>query len=111
MVDRSGGYFGLPFKGYHGATQGDPLSPKLFNLVVYAVIRHWVTVVAATKEGTEGLGNSIRDLAAYLNAGYGLVASTQPERLQREFDVLTGLFDRVVLRKNTRKTVSMACQP
>ena len=42
---------------------------------------------------------------------YGLVASTQPESLQRAFDVLTGLFDRVGLRTNTNKTVSMACQP
>ena len=42
---------------------------------------------------------------------YGLVASTQPESLQRAFDVLTGLFDRVILRTNRRKTVSMACHP
>ena len=39
-----------------------------------------------------------------------LVALTQLERLQRAFSVLTGLFDRVGLRKNTRKTVSMVCQ-
>ena len=36
---------------------------------------------------------------------------TQPDMLQRAFDALTGLFGRVVLSKNTWKTVSMAFQP
>ena len=65
-------------------------------------------MVSATEAGMEGLGLSIRDLVAYLYSDNGLVTSTQPERLQREFSVLTGLFDRVDLRTNTRKTVSMA---
>ena len=26
-------------------TQGDPLSPTIFNMVVDAVVRHWVTMV------------------------------------------------------------------
>ena len=30
------------FKGFRGVTQGDPLSPSLFNVVVDAVVRHWV---------------------------------------------------------------------
>ena len=56
MLARSGGYFGLLFKGYHGVNQGDPLSLMLFNVVVGAIIYHWVTVLAPTKEGMEGLG-------------------------------------------------------
>ena len=70
-----------------------------------------VTVVAPTKDGREGLGMSIQDLAAYFYAENDLVTLTQLERLQRVFDLLTGLLDRVGLRKNTKKTVSMACQP
>ena len=38
------------------------------------------------------------------------MASNQPERLQRAFEVFTGLFDRVVLRKNMMKTVGMVFQ-
>ena len=34
----------------------------------------------------------------------------QTERLQRTFNVLTGLFDQVVLRNNKQKTVIMACK-
>ena len=111
MVARAGGYFGLPFKGYHGVTQGDPLSPTLFNVVVDTVIRHWLTVVAPTEDGMEGLGLSIRYLLVYFYAGDGLVASTQPERLQGVFDVFTGLFRQVGFRTNTSNTVSMALQP
>ena len=40
MVARTGGYFGLMFKGYRGVTQGDPLTPMIFNVVVDAVICH-----------------------------------------------------------------------
>ena len=47
----------------------------------------------------------------FLNANDGLFASNQLERLQREFIVLTGIFNWVGLRKNRQKTVSMDCQP
>ena len=87
------------------------MSPILFNLVVYASIHHWVTVVAATEEGTGGLGMPIRDLAVYFYSGNGLVASTQPERLHRAFNILTGLFYWVGLKTNTRKMVIIAYQP
>ena len=55
MVASTGGYFGLPFKGCRGVTQGYPMSTTLFKVVVVATIRHWVTVVGATKKGVEGL--------------------------------------------------------
>ena len=48
MVVEASGYFGRPFKEYRGVTQSDPMSPTIFNMVVYAVICHWVTVVTPT---------------------------------------------------------------
>ena len=44
MLAKDGGYFGRPFKGYQDFMQGETLSPKIFNVIVDAVIRHWVTV-------------------------------------------------------------------
>ena len=37
MMSQAGGYYGAPFKGYQGVTQGDTLSPTLFSVVVEAV--------------------------------------------------------------------------
>ena len=62
-------------------TKVDPLPHKLFNMVMYAVICHWVTVVEATEECMEGLGTSIHDLTVYFYSNDGLVVSTQPGRL------------------------------
>ena len=41
MVAREGGYYGAPFRGERCVTQGDPLLPTIFNVVVDAVVRHW----------------------------------------------------------------------
>ena len=111
IFSRDGGYFGSLFKGYQGVTQGNHLSPTIFNLFVDAVIRHWVTVVTPIEAGKGGLGMNIIDLEAYFYADSGLVASNQPERIQRVFDVLNGLFIRFDLQINTEKTVGMVCQP
>ena len=54
---------------------------------------------------------TIIDLADYFYAYNGLVTLNQLEKLQRAFDVLIGLFDRVGLQTNTTKTVGMVCQP
>ena len=35
-----GGYYGTGFKGARGVTQGDPLSPTIFNMVVDVVVCH-----------------------------------------------------------------------
>ena len=60
MVARAGGYYGDAFKGAWGVTQGDPLSPTIFNVVVDLVVRHWVTMALdkAEKRG-EGVGTKL----------------------------------------------------
>ena len=51
MVAMAGRYYGEAFKGARGVTQGDPLSPTIFNVVVDAVVRHWIDgIVDKTEE-------------------------------------------------------------
>ena len=57
-----------------------------------------------TESDKGGIGLTIINLVEYFYADDSLVASTQLERLQREFDVLAGIFGRVSLRKNMKKT-------
>ena len=66
IVALAGGYFGTPFKGYHWVTQGGALSPTIFNMIIYTVLQHSVSVVASTKEeldpgiaDTESFGRDI----------------------------------------------------
>ena len=70
-------------------------------MVVDAVILHWGRVLSAMEAGAEGHGPSVQDLAACFYTDDVLVASTQLERLQRAFDVLTYHFDRFGFRTNT----------
>ena len=81
--------------------------------MLYAVLRNWVSVVAEAEaeaeeeSGTEGFGREVHRMMEYFYANDGLLASTRSERLQLEFHVLTDIFDRVGLRTNVGKTVSM----
>ena len=36
-----GGYYGVSFSSEKGLTQGEPLLPNIFNVVVDAVVCHW----------------------------------------------------------------------
>ena len=45
MVDCMSRYYGSELQGFQGVTQGDPLSPTILNVVVDAVVRHWIYLV------------------------------------------------------------------
>ena len=90
-------------------TQGDPLSPTIFNVVVDAVVRHWLEGLKTAKEekGTKGGG----PFSVVFYADDGMVGASDPEWLQGAFSALVAIFDRVDLQTNVDKTVSMACHP
>ena len=46
---------------------------------------------------------------AFLYADNGILASTNLGWIQTMFDILTGLFDRVGLKTNFKRTVGMVC--
>ena len=64
-----------------------PYAPPV-PVVVDAMIRHWVMLVAPTKPGAEGLGETIQELVAFFYADDGLVASPQIEERRQLLDSL-----------------------
>ena len=111
MVARAGGYYRTALKGGRGVTQVNPLSPTISNVVVDAVVRHWVTGVIADAEERGEPEKEGRYQAALFYADDGIVASSDPRWLYGAFNNLVRLFGRVGLRKNVRKTVGMVCNP
>ena len=103
MVVRVGGYYGKGFQGGRGVTQGDPLSPTIFNVVVDAVVRHWVTIAVTEAEKKREWGREGRHQAALFYADDGMFASSDPQWLQWAFTQLVGMFDRVGLNTDTGK--------
>ena len=61
-----------------GVTQCDLMSPTIFNVVLDAVIRHWVTGVIADAEELGKLGKEGRHQAALFYADDGMVALSDP---------------------------------
>ena len=92
-------------------TQGDPLSPTIFNVVVDAVVRHWLQLATQEAERRGERGREGLHQATLLYADDGMLASSDPRWLQWAFKILVGLFDRVGLKTNQRKTVIMTCRP
>ena len=91
--------------------QGELLPPPIFNVVVDAVVRHWVHRVT---EEAEARGETVHEgqyQATLFYADDGMVVLSDPAWLQGAFTALVGLFDRVGLRKNVGKTVIMVCHP
>ena len=111
MVARAGGYYGEAFTGARGVTQGDPPPPTIFNVVVYSVMRHWVSVIVEGVKERGKRGKEGRHQNALFYADDGMVASLDLLWIQGEFITLVGLFDRVSLRTNVGKTAGMVFFP
>ena len=107
MVTRVGRYYRALFKGHQWVTHGDHLLTTIFNMVVEAVIQHWITLIAGEEEGLDSFGRAIQCLVAFLYADDSLLEFPRPSMPQVALDVPIGLFDRVDLQKKLDKTVGM----
>jgi hypothetical protein len=111
-VCQAKGNYGRPFKAGRGVTQEGPLSAKLFNIVVDAVVREWMRLMRATIDNADNdLAKRIAGLFAvfYVNDGY--IASRNAEFLQEALNILVETFKLVGLATNTKKTQAMICTP
>ena len=74
MVESSGGYYGAAFTSARVVTQGDPLSPTIFNVVVDSVVCHWVSVMLGVAEKRSERGQEVGHHNSLFFADYGMVS-------------------------------------
>ena len=78
MVASAGRYDRASFIGSWGVTQGDPLSPTIFNVVVDVVVRHWVSVMVEGAEECIEHGKQGRHQNDLFYTDNGMVSSSDP---------------------------------
>ena len=78
MIARAGGYYGNSFKIFRGVTQGDPLSPTIFNMVVDSVVWLWLYYMVDRSGWKGGHGREGRHQNSLFYAYDGMVASSDP---------------------------------
>ena len=92
-------------------TQGDSLSPTIFNVVVGAVVRHWVAVMVERVEDQGEREKEGRHQNDLFYTEDGMVASSDLWWIQGSFSNLVGLFHKFGLQTNIWKTFGIVCCP
>ncbi len=106
------GNYGTPFKMGCGVTQGGPLSAKLFNVMVDAMVREWLQILR-DESGLEGeeLDKMMDALFAIFYVDDVYIAARDPVFLQWAIDGLVSTFEHVGLKTNISKTKAIICTP
>ena len=110
VVARAVGYYGTEFTCARGVTQGDPLSPTIFNVVVDSVVQHWVYLMVEGAEYWSSRRQEGRHKNALFYADDGMVAFPDTQWIQGYFSTLVSMFDRVGMWTNFRKKFVMVCR-
>ena len=80
MVCRAGGYYDKePFKAGRGVTQGGPLSPRVFNIMVNAIICEWLRVEVGIEAAEKGPRRKCSEFLAEFYADNGIIANREPD--------------------------------
>jgi len=102
IIPRQKGCYGTPFPAERGITQGDIVSPTIFNIVIDTVLQHWYRSMAEK-------GYNTTTLRFY--ADDGLLADTNAHSLQFGVNEITRLFLCFGLQLNGPKTKAMISIP
>ncbi len=107
LACRTGGYYGAVFSAGRGVTQGGPLSPHIFNVVVNAVVQEWLRQSLGKEAARHGLGDLAKAKMVAFYADDGVLLARCLEWLQESFSILVGLFECICLCTNAQKTKVM----
>ena len=109
-VCQAKGHYGSIFRAGRGITQGGPLSARLFNILVDAVVREWMRVMRMTIHCEDDKKQALMaTLFAIFYVDDTYIAAKDPAFLQHTLDILVETFQQVGPDNNTKKTVAMIC--
>ena len=99
--------FWCPFNTERGVTQGYPVSPTIFNIVVDAVVRAVLLEVCRPQESHHGFRWSSGENNICFYADCGRIAGRNPIWVQTALTSMVIIFGRVRLQTNIINTKSM----
>jgi hypothetical protein len=104
--------YGTAFKAGRSITQGGPLSARLFNILVDAVVHEWVWQLEEDGDYKEGkLAALTATFFAIFYIDNAYLASRDAGFLQHALTILVDLFQWVGLWTNTSIMQTMICTP
>ncbi len=110
MVCRASENYRGPFCAGRGVTQGGPLSAKLFNILVDAVVRDWLRqLIDGGIVNPEELDLLMAAFFAIFYVDDAYLAARDPDFLQVALNSLVSLLKCVGLETNVKKMQTMIC--
>ena len=94
-----------------GVTQGDPISPMIFNIVVDAVVWAVLYVFCILQEAQHGMGWASGYINLVFYADDGRIAGRDHEWVQDGLTVTVSMLCRMGIAANFKKTKVMVCTP
>ena len=111
MVPKAVNFFGHTFNAEIGLTQGDPVSPTIFIIVVDSVVRAVLLKVCVPQEAQHVFGWAAGEHNICFYAYDGWISGRNPIWVQTALTAMVRIFERVVLHTNLSKNNSMVCIP
>ena len=92
-------------------TQGDPVSPTIFNILVNVVVWDTLMEVSGPQEANHALGWLVGGQDTVFYANDGLISGRNPIWVQGALTTLVWTFEGMGLYTNLGKTKYMICTP
>ena len=90
-------------------TQGDPLSPMIFNIIMDAMVREVLQEVCGPQESQYGFGWEAVEHNIWFYADDRRIAGKNPVWLHTALTTMEIMFDKVSTQKTMSKTKAMIC--